>query len=240
MTNDNSGCGKVIVILGVVASIIAIFTFITGVVSIRDFFDTPQQPVDNPPPTNFNQPESTVALPLTDTPQPISTNTFAPTSIPAEASLPDTAPGTILEFGQTWRQGGLELTMTESGWGGNGDWMDEGGGVFTFILTNLEPNDRSFRFSSDNFSAVDNFGRSVPIIPKQNISINEYCPSDTVQLPANQTIDLVYELRCSQNKDMAFALTPRIDAGDTSITEIIVSISVSSISNAKWRIKIYH
>ncbi len=128
--------------------------------------------------------------------------------------------------------------MTKSGWGANGDWMDEGGGVFTFMLTNLEPYDRSFHLSSENFSAIDNFNRSVPIIPVQNTSIDEYCPTVTVQLPASQTIELVYELRCSQM--MAFALTPRIDAGDTSITELIVSVSVSSIDNARWRIQIHH
>jgi len=126
--------------------------------------------------------------------------------------------------------------MIKSDWGQG--WPDEGGGVYTFMLTNLEPNDRSFRLSSENFSAVDNLGNSVPVIPIQNITIDEYCPSQTVQLPANQTIDLVYELHCPQAQ--AFALTPRIDAGDTSITDVVVSVSVSSISNARWRVKIYH
>jgi len=212
MTNENSGCGKAIVILGVIASIIAIFTFLTGIVSIKDFTGTSQHPVDNPPPTDYYQQVNTVAPSMTDIPQPIPTDTFVPTQIPTETSLPDTSPGTILEFGQTWQQGGLELTMTKSGWGSNGDWMDEGGGVFTFMLTNLELYDRSFNLSSENFSAIDNFNRSVPIIPVQNTSIDEYCPTVTVQLPASQTIELVYELKCSQM--MAFALTPRIDAGD--------------------------
>ncbi len=238
MANENSGCGKTIAILGVIASIIAIFTFLTGIVSIKDITKTSPQLADNLSPTDYYQQENTASLPITNTPQPAPTNTFVPTPIPTETPLPDTTPGTILEFGQTWRQGGLELTMTTSRWGTSGEWMDEGGGVFTFILTNLEPYDRSFRLSSENFSAVDNFGRTVPIIPKQNGNIDEYCPSRTVKLLAQQTFDLVYELRCSG--DPAFALTPRIDAGDTSITELIVSVSVSSISNARWRIKIYH
>lgn len=238
MTNENSGCGKTIAILGVIASIIAIYTFLTGIVSIKDITGSSQHPADTPPPTEYYQQVNTVAPPATNTPQPIPTVTFAPTPIPTETPLPDTSPGTILEFGQIWRQGGLELIMTNSGWGANGDWMDEGGGVFTFMLTNLEPYDRSFRLSSDNFSGVDNFGRTVPIIPKQNVSIDEYCPSRTVKLIAQQTIDLVYELRCSGLP--VFALTPRIDAGDTSITELIISVSVSNISNARWRIKIYH
>jgi hypothetical protein len=69
MPNDSSGCGKVIAILSVIASIIAIFTFITGIVSIKDFKGTSPQPEDNPSPTNSYQQEATVALQITDTPQ---------------------------------------------------------------------------------------------------------------------------------------------------------------------------
>ena len=238
MTKENSGCGKFIAILGVVASIIAIFTFLTGIVSIKDLTGTSQHPTDNPPPTDYQQIQ-TEAPPITDIPQPVNTIAFVPTTISTEVSLPDTSPGTILEFGQTWRQGGLELTITKSDWAEiDSSWINEGGGVFTFILTNLEPHDRSFRLSSENFSATDNFGRSVPVIPKQNISIDEHCPPQTVQLPANQTIYLVDELHCPEAQ--AYALTPRIDAGDTSITDVVVSVSISEISNARWQIEIHH
>jgi hypothetical protein len=161
-----------------------------------------------------------------------------PTPTPTSTPIPDTPPGTILEFGQTWRQAELELTLTNSGWGSSGDWMDQGGGMFTFILTNLAPYDRSFHLSSDNFSAVDNLGRVVPLIPVQNMRISEHCPPRTVKLRAGETKHLVYELRCPDLSP--FALIPRIDAGDSSITEIVISASVSSISNARWRIRIYH
>ncbi|MGB9845764.1 MAG: hypothetical protein ACPLF9_08415 [Methanothermobacter tenebrarum] len=240
-SDDNTGCGKVALLLGAIASLIAILIFITGKQSLPEFLGGPKQEQAMSMPTvqrpaQTKVPTLSPTLRPTDTPIPNPTPTKTP--IPSPTPLPDTPPGTILEFGQTWRQGGLELTMTKSGWGSNGGWMDEGGGVFTFILTNLEPYDRNFRLSSENFSAVDNFGRTVPIIPKQNVRIDEYCPSRTVKLLAHQTIDLVSELICSGLQ--AYALTPRIDAGDTSITELIVSVSVSNISEARWRIRIYH
>ena len=158
------------------------------------------------------------------------------TQAPSAPVSDGTAPGSVLELGQTWQQGGLKLTMMKSTWGQG--WADEGGGIYSFMLSNLESYDRSFRLSSQNFSAVDNRGRSVPIIPVQNTRIDEYCPPQTVKLPASQTIDLTYSLKCPDV--MAFALTPRIDAGDTSLTEVIISVSVSNINNARWRIRIYH
>lgn len=59
-----------------------------------------------------------------------------------------------------------------------------------------------------------------------------------MKLFANETIELQYKLDCGRFP--AFALSPRVDAGDTSLTEIIVSVSVSNINNARWRIRIYH
>jgi hypothetical protein len=72
MTNENSGCGKTIATLGVIASIIAIFTFLTGIVSIKDIIGSSQRPGDNPPPTEYYQQVDTVPPPATDTPQPVS------------------------------------------------------------------------------------------------------------------------------------------------------------------------
>ena len=50
--NGNSGCGKAIVIIGVIASIITIFTFITGIFSLKSIFGSSPKPVDNPQPIN--------------------------------------------------------------------------------------------------------------------------------------------------------------------------------------------
>ena len=241
MTNENSGCGKTIVILGVIASIIAIFTFLTGIVSIKDFTGTSQHPADNPPPTDYYQQVNTIAPPITDTPQPIPTNTFAPTPIPTETSLPDTSPDTILELGQTWRQGGLELAMVQAVEWGYG--MDNGLPPYSFNLTNLQPYDRSFRVYLENFSAIDNRGVKVQVIPDySNVSVYPDCIPGTVVVPANSTVRLESFLECSTNVGPRNPDVLRfvVDLGDTSITEVIVSVSVSSINNARWRIEIYH
>lgn len=169
MTSDNNaGCGKIAVVLGAIASLVAIFIFVTGKQSLPEFLGGEQQ---NAPSQRVSMPTqrvtvtaiatSTPTVRPTDTPKP----SPASTPIPSPTSLPDTQPGTILEIGQTWRQSGLELTMIESDWGQG--WSDAGGGLYVFLLTNLESYDRIFRLSSENFSAVDNLGRSVPMIPKK-------------------------------------------------------------------------
>lgn len=247
MSESNQNSGKKLATVAAIATIVGVC--ITAIALIPAFGQWlfPRAPKIVPPPTSDFQQPTQLPTEINAPPSPITGTDELPLP-PSDISIteppisPSTSPDTILEVGQAWQQGGLELVMTISDWGGG--WADEGGGVYTFILTNLEAYDKSFRLSSENFSAVDNFSQAVPVIPKQNILINEHCPSRTVQLPANQTIYLSYELECPApdygTLAQAYALTPRIDAGDTSITEIIVSVSVSSISNASWRIPIKH
>lgn len=240
MTNENSGCGKTIAILGVIASLIAIFTFLTGIVSIKDFKGNSQSPIDNPPPTDHSQLVNTVAAPFTDTPQPVPTGTFVPTPIPTETPLPDTPPGTILDIGQTWRQEGFELVMGQAEEWGYG--MDKGLSPYSFNLTNLQPYDRSFRVYLENFSAIDNRGVKVDVIPDyQNVIVYPNCTPGTVVVPANSTVRLESFLECSTNWGPRNPDVLRfvVDLGDTSISEVIVSVSMSSI-NARWRIEIHH
>jgi hypothetical protein len=164
------------------------------------------------------------------------------TQVPSPTTYPDTLPGTVLGVGQAWRQGGLEMVMDKSKWG-YGTWADAGGGAFSFMLTNLEPHDRSFNVSSQNFAATDNRGRSIPLIPVQNLGNLGSCPPQTVRLAANDTIDLTESLMCPDrngNLLMAFALTAKVDASDPSVTAVIISASASSISNARWKNPIYH
>jgi hypothetical protein len=241
MSNENSGCGKTIAILGVVASIIAIFTFLTGIVSIKDFTRTSHQPANNLPPTPYYQQVDTVTLPFTDTPQSIPTDTSVPTPIPTETPLPDTPPGTILDVGQTWRQEGFELAMVQAVEWGYG--MDKGLPPYSFNLTNLQPYDRSFRVYLENFSAIDNRGVKVQAIPDyQNVIVYNNCTPGTVVVPANSTVRLESFLECSTNWGPRNPDVLRfvVDLGDTAINEVIVSVSVGSINNARWRIEIHH
>lgn len=83
--NENSGCGKAIAIIGLIASLIAIFTFLTGIVSIMDFTGASQKPENNP--------------------QPVSTVDYGNNSVSEQATL--SAP-TL----QDKSKGGVKVTIT--------------------------------------------------------------------------------------------------------------------------------
>jgi hypothetical protein len=147
---------------------------------------------------------------------------------------PDTQSGTILEIGQTWRQGGVELLLAET----------ELGPKFIltiFRLTNMG-SERAFRFGHENFSAYDNRNRRLRVGGATGVQSYEQliqdCQPETVILAPQASTRI--EFRCDYllvDSDVAI----EVDVADSSITEItIVASGISSIDNARWRIPIQH
>lgn len=184
-------------------------------------------------PAQTKVPTLSPTLRPTDTPIPNPTPTKTP--IPSPTPLPDTQPGTILEVGQTWRQGGIELQLTET-------WLYPRGLNVQFRMRNLEAVDRAIRYSLDNFSATDNLGRRIPVGYNTCggcFSFTQDCDPRTEILPALGSISFENECNGGWYQSDVFALP--FDTGDTSITEIVISVSgISNIINARWRIPIYH
>ncbi|RIH88077.1 hypothetical protein [Calidithermus roseus] len=121
----------------------------------------------------------------------------------------DTAAGTILELGQSWKQGGLELTLRLLRT--NPDSI-----LLEVTLTSRRQGDLVLRLTQDNFSASSNLGQALRIRPVGGSFV----------VPPGRSTRLGY-------------LTLIADLADPGLTEIIVVVSgISSIEEARWRIPI--
>jgi hypothetical protein len=189
-----------------------------------------------PPPTDIITDITNTRPPMaTDVPplfEPTNTEPPPATDLPTSPTLTDTPPDTILESGQIWRQGGLELYLasTELFTGS----MCEGPGVvLRFYLSNNRTSEVLISLRPDTFSAVDNMGNRFKLIwVNENAhfwgEIDESFvlePSSTVPLPDPRN-DI--EVICIQ-----------ADVANPAISEFTVTVSnLSSINDAKWRVPI--
>ena len=128
--NNESGCAKIAALLGAIAALVAIVIFVTGKQNISElaalfqgdavrvtaaptqlpaqaatFTVAPTAESTLPPPTSTETPEPTP----TETPEPSPTPTATPE--PTPTPIPDTPADAILEVGQVWRQGNLDLVV---------------------------------------------------------------------------------------------------------------------------------
>lgn len=164
-------------------------------------------------------------LRATDALLPKATSTNTP--IPLPTALPDTPPGSILEVGQTWRQGEVEVTLT--------DVIIKVDSIFFQLkFASNKPYDISIRYSSNDFTASDNRGRSLKVRAfDDHLNYIWYeCSAITKRVPSGQSTDL----KCDRDW---FGVT--VDTAEATVTEIVFAVlNISSINNARWRIPIYH
>lgn len=182
--------------------------------------------------TQLAQPTATAVIP-----------TFTP--IPSPTLLPDTPPNTVLEVGQTWRQGGMELTLTEVSIAnhptGPGNWSSGYPAPYvTFRLTNRKIQQISIRYNiADAVSATDNLGRRLAIGCTHMAveRLDAYDNFDTYAVVMDSGKSIYLQSWGDYGPPSALILA---DTTDPALTEITVSVSVSSIVNARWRIPIAH
>jgi len=183
-----------------------------------------------PAPAVPTAPPAQAPLPQPVAPQPVAPALAPPPAAiaPAPATAPagtsaataDTPAGTILVPGDTWRQNGLELTLTSPQISANG-------GTADFSLTNRGQSDIRFQFTKGSaFSAVDN--RNAPL------KIGD----------PNYRYDFVLQPNATMLLDGSHAGGAISFAGPLSspqLSSIMVTVKgMADISNAQWRIPFQH
>ena len=169
----------------------------------------------------------------------VATEVSRPATVPADTPLPlpsvtpqpDTPPDTILEAGQTWRQGGAEITLRDLS---PMSTQVATGMTFNLLFTNRKPQEISIGYSASvNFFAVDNLGRQLVIKNIWPGATQRDLENQTRVVGSGQTINLAADERG--------VILINADIGDNRVTEIIFTVSgVSTITQARWRIPVHH
>jgi len=164
-----------------------------------------------------------------------------PTSYPTSTPITDTPPGSVLDVGQAWKQSGFELMLTEVEMGtASNSRLDpvEWGLFISFDLSNFSGNDVPVRYNlAEAITAVDNFGNNLKI-GSVNQDFTELIPETVSEVFRNgSTIKL---LSLPVHGDSLFSVFFYIDVTSERNTEVIVNVNISRVSNARWRIPIYH
>jgi DNA-binding CsgD family transcriptional regulator len=175
--------------------------------------------------------EPTRLQPATVEPTPTRTATPQATRTPvAPTPPPETEPGTVLAVGQAWRQSGLELTMRYARLLPD---TSAGAGVGTqFDLVSEKAQPFEFLFSQDNFTATDNLGRSSKPVPLDTIGNRTY-PMEQ-QVASLRPGEKLEAIGSGRNSHLFFPVNIRSAA----VNEIIITVSMGGITDARWRIPV--
>jgi len=140
------------------------------------------------------------------------------TPIPLPTSIPDTVPGTILELGQMWYQGNKAIRVNN---------IQISSSDFVFLeldIKNIGAQIITFQLSPENFVVTNNRGQRGSVYFGWVQSPLTLQPGESYSIGGSAPWIRVQELSVS----------------DISVSELIISISFSNITNAQWRSPIYH
>lgn len=219
----------------------------TGVTGADNSTPAVVVPVDTDTPTLTPLPSTATPIPPTPTPvEPTFTPTpVLPTSTPAPPTptrtltpYPETPAGTILSVGQTWKQGGLELTMTSAK---STLYPQElcpiaPGAVASFMIRNKRDKEIVLVTKAEDFSAVTNTGVRLPVYMDKCISSGDTrdIPEVTFSVPPGG--DRSVGLDWDSPADAVFYIP--FDVANPDITDVVLTVDgISSIHNARWRIQ---
>ena len=219
--------GVIFTILGVIVAIVALFKPAAITVVLQGILPEPTPVIivvpsptpvlaKRPAPTNTPEPSSTpTRIPLsTNTPTPTLTNTAIPTPTP----IPNTPPGAVLNLGQTWRAAPMELTAIEFKAAG---WNDCP--TFYFKFYNGSEHDIFLTIRPEKFTMVDNLGR----IYEATDTGTSLGGSGDYEVKRGDFLNFFVWFHESVTSEEITSLT-------------IIANKVSSISNAKWQVEIFH
>jgi hypothetical protein len=186
-------------------------------------------PVGAVPPTAMPGAVANSSAPsLAPTPTKTSTPTVTPTPEPPTLTptpTPETTPpGTILGVRQTWKQGGVELTLKEVS-----TFPDHLQVIFE--LTNQNAHEISVEYNdTDNFIASDNRNRQLqtcfPYFGCEDSGGFVLQPGESAAITGSRT---------------SYGLYILVNTGDRGLSEVILKVvNISGISEAQWRIPINH
>ncbi len=140
------------------------------------------------------------------------------TPYPTPTSIPDTTQGSILEAGQTWRQGNKSILVRNVK-------VSSAESLYVDLkFTNIGSQQISFPFSQDNIQVQNNRGQ---------VGFLEFGYIDN-------PIILAPDQSYGTGPSAPWIRVSGLSAADISVTEITISISIANISNARWHIPIYH
>lgn len=249
-SDNNSGCGKTAAIMTIITGLITILIFVTGKASIPDLFETPP----NEQSRSGIMPTQQIVPTIRPTDTPLPKPTYTKTPVPFPTPLPDTRPGTILEVGESWWQDGLELVLTKAATGYSrggvtlmyGEEAPTVGIEVQFEVTNHKAQAIALRYNLGRIiSATSNRGRRLEVGALDRSTVyttggqpwTDSFDTITVVIESGQTIELL-------NRNDYWG-DPRVfikaDIADPALNEIIIAVSgLSTITNARWRVPIYH
>ena len=154
-------------------------------------------------------------------------------STPSPTLFQDTVPGTILDVGQSWYQNGLKLELRSAD-------IHPEGIPLEFYLTSFKPQNIIIQYDlAEALSAVDNLGRNLEIVEDRRLISGgpSYHMSFTEKLIYGQPLLLKIYVCCFGADVLPFVL---VNPADLNLTEVIVTINIHTIRNARWRIEIPH
>lgn len=211
---------KVIIVGGVVIVALAVYILVGSIYNAKlaPSMQTIQvtEIVKSSSTQYIEQPLNPPALP-TDIPT-LSTDILAPTNIPLPIPTgtipPDTQPNTILEVGETWYQEGVAATL---------------------VSANLK--DLDLHFELVNHTPYQLTGEIE--VPR---NINLIANTSGVEFqPSGCYTNMTYILDAGQSMEYSCTYSTYFGSlGDPSVTELFVVVNISRITNAKWRIPIFH
>jgi len=193
-----------------------------------------QQGTQQPPSaaiTTLPTPTSVVGI-VTATPQdtltlvpPTSSPVPADTPVPTPTEPSDTPPGSILEVGASWYQNGVRLKLEETQLSPNClsiliDFYNETAHQLVLVI------------DLEEISAEDNLGQRWP-----PVSLSDWIICDTRGIYTDKQSETVDP----GDNYGAHWIGFEGPVTDSRVTEVVVTVQrMSQISNAKWRIPIYH
>lgn len=149
--------------------------------------------------------------PPSETPRPADT----PVPMPTATLVQDTPAGTLLQPGQTWIHNGKALTLQRY------EFFNYPGIQAYWRLENLGVNPVSILMSEDDFNARNNLGQSAGYKRFYRTS-----PGQSLVIQPGDYRD--------------FSIDLWLEFAATSITEIIITVSISDFPNAQWMLEISH
>jgi zinc-ribbon domain len=203
--------------------------------------DTPvptKRPIE---PTMTNPPTPTELPP---TPRPSPTIPPPPTGIPTPTAIADTPPGTVLDVGQAWHQNNWDLTLILDGPIEINDFQNSTHAQLMgvhFKLLNRGSHDIGISYSTENFTAVDNTGaKLVGQFVRPSWWARPDCGSTQVIVSSGKEIEIGSGFVGSCLGDGG-RLGFYMDYADASKTNVVITANgISSISDARWRVPLYH
>lgn len=227
-----TGCfsviGVIFTIMGAIVAILALVSPQRIVVVLHDILPppTPIVVLITPTPLPPSLTEPTIAWTPTAMPTAIPTPRPTYTLVPTPTSAPYTEPGTMLEVGQAWQADGVKLVLNSVDL--QPDYVD-----FYLRLYNDTPGDLLLLLMMDDksqFLLKDN----------QGLVYDFFCDPNVFGICYREP-KLERKVATREHLDFMVGFTKGGQSfADPRVTELLVTVNISRIQNAQWKVPVFH